>query len=206
MHRILKSIAAFVSWHRRAVGALLAAAAVLILATALRTPVPSVEVVVSTVSLPAGHTLIAADLAVRSMPRDAVPAESIRSPDEAVGQSLIAAMSEGTILQPGSLNTGHSVGSGRAVVPVSVPDETLRTLLRPGDAISLVAQGPDGLEVVSDDARVATLPEPEAASSELVAASSRSTGMILVEVASADAAIVASLGQSGGLSIVLGTL
>ena len=38
MRRLLTSIASFDSWHRRAVGAILAAGAVLLLATALRTP------------------------------------------------------------------------------------------------------------------------------------------------------------------------
>ena len=59
MRRIATSIVTFVSWHRRAIGALLAAASVLLLAEALRTPVETVDAVVTTAALPAGHTLTA---------------------------------------------------------------------------------------------------------------------------------------------------
>lgn len=206
MRRILTPIAAFVSWHRRAVGALLAAAAVLIVATTLQTPTPATPAVVTSTGLAAGHILAESDLALRQVPDEAMPAEAITHLDDAVGRQLIAPVGPGTILQPGLVAADEPAGPGRAVVPIPVPDESLRLLLSPGDRISLVAQGPEGLEVVSRDARVVAQPEGETPTSQLGSASVRSSGMILVDVDSADAAIVASLGQAGGLSIVLGSI
>ena len=206
MRKPLSSIAAFVSWHRRAVGALLAASAVLLIATGLRSEEPTRRVLVTAAGLPAGHLLTPADLVLRDLPLDALPADPLTSLDVAVGGTLTARVGEGTILQPGSLSTDHTATPGRAVVPVLVGDAALRSLLAPGDLISLVAEGQEGMEVLSGDARVVTLPAPPPETSRLGAASAHSEGMILVDVAVVDAPIVATLGQGGGLAGVLGSL
>ena len=57
--KALRAVASFVSWHRRAVGALLAASAVLLLAEALTTPLPTVPVVVLQRAVPAGWSTAA---------------------------------------------------------------------------------------------------------------------------------------------------
>nr|WP_231980064.1 SAF domain-containing protein [Tessaracoccus coleopterorum] len=158
MRNLLSRLAGFVSWHRRSIGALLAASAVLLLAPGLRPEGPTRRVVVTVTSLTAGHRLEPADLTLHELPLDALPSDPLTSLDDAVGRTLTARSGGGTILQPGSLTTDHAAGPGRAVVPVSIADASLRSLLDPGDLLSLVAQGPDGMEVLSGDARVVTLP------------------------------------------------
>lgn len=206
MRRLLTSIASFVSWHRRAVGAILAAGAVLLLATALRTPTPTTAVVVTASDLPAGHTLTSADLTVGQLPPGAVPADAVLSPSDIEGRTTAVPLSAGTILQPGLLGGDHSTAEGSAVVPILVADEGLRAMLRPGDTVSLVAPGPEGLIVVASGARVVALPEAEQAGSQVALASGRQSELILVEVPEAEAGEVASLGQAGEMSVVLGSL
>lgn len=206
MRRLLRPLASFISWHRRVVGAALAAIAVLLLAVTLRSPAPSTAVVILTRDRPAGYTLSAADLTVRDLPDTALPASTVDSPTELVGRTLVAGLSEGSIVQPSLLAADHSTRQGRAVVPIGISDEALRSLLSPGDLVSLVAQGPEEPLVVSRDARIVALaPEPDA-TTQLGSATGRRSAMILVEVAAADAATVASLGQGGGLSLVLGAV
>lgn len=206
MRRLLRPFASFISWHRRSVGAALAAAAVLLTAVTLRSPSPSAEVVVITGARPPGHTLTTADLAVRGIPVQAVPDDALSDPSELVGRSLAARVSGGTIAQPGLLASDHSAADGRAVVPIAVADEALRALLAPGDLVSLIAQGPDGTQVVSSDARIVAAPPEREDTSQLGSASAGRSAMVLVDVASADASIAATLGQGDGLSIVLGAV
>lgn len=206
MRRLLRPLVSFISWHRRAVGATLAAAAVVLLAATLRSPAPSTEVVVITDARPAGHVLMASDLGVRSLPDQALPDDRVTDTSEIIGRTLVAPVSAGTIAQVALLASDHPADDGRAVVPIGVGDDALRSLLSPGDMVSLIAQGPEDTEVVSSDARVVALPTGPDDTSQLGSASGHRSAMILVDVASKDAAVVASLGQGEGLSIVLGAV
>ena len=86
--RALRAVASFASWHRRAVGALLAALSVLLLAEALTTPPPTQSVVVLQRAVPAGEALAAADVSLAALPPPAVPDGALASTQDAVGQTL----------------------------------------------------------------------------------------------------------------------
>ena len=85
-----------------------------------------------------------------------------------------------------------------------VTDDSVRSALRPGDIVSLIAPGEGGAEVVASGARVASL--PAAGDTGAVSLSTGGSDAVLVEVSDEVAATVAMLGQSGQLSLVLGSL
>lgn len=203
MSRFLSSIASFVSWHRRAVGALLAGLAVLAVAQWLAAPEgATVSVVTVAADVPAGRALTPADVALTKLPTAAVPDGALLAPDEAVGEVAAVSLAKGTILHPNLLATARSGAPGRAVVPIRLPDPELRQLLRPGDRVTLIVTAAETAEVLTGDARISALPEPSPSSGLSIGSSA--AGLILVEVAVAEAPAVAALGQSGQLSIALG--
>lgn len=206
MRHLLTSIVSFISWHRRAVGAILAAGSVLLLASALTAPPATRTVVSLAANLPAGHRLSATDLTLRSLPPEALPDETLTEIGDAVGRTTAVSLNSDTVLQPGLLTGEVTLPPGRVVVPITVPEAALRSLLRPGDVLSLVAPGPEDLVVLSADARVVAHPGNEAPDSQLGLATGRDSGLLLVEVDAREAALVASLGQSGQVSVVLGSL
>lgn len=201
--RALRAVASFVSWHRRAVGALLAALAVLLLAESLTTPPPTTPAVVLLRAVPAGEAVKAADVRLAALPHEAVPDGALTSPADAVGQTLAVRAGPGTILQPPLFARATAAAKGRAVVPIVIADDTLRDLLRPGDLISLVSTQGESPRVLTGDARVVAFPAPEASGALRVAAST-DQGALLVDVPASSAALVALLGQSGQLSVILG--
>lgn len=206
MRRLLTPVASFVSWHRRAVAAVLAALSVLLVSSWLAEPDgPMAEVPVITSEVPAGHTLTGEDLSMGEVPAHLIPSGGSLTLDDVVGQVTAVSLASGTLLQPGLLATGQGVAAGRAVVPISLPDDQLRALLRPGDPVTLVVTSAEAAEVLTRDARVAALPEALGGSS-LAVAGVGADSLLLLDVPAAQAPAVAVLGQSGQLSVVLGTV
>jgi Flp pilus assembly protein CpaB len=202
--RALRAVASFASWHRRAVGALLAALSVFLLAEALTTPPPTQSVVVLQRAVPAGEALAAADVSLAALPPPAVPDGALASTQDAVGQTLAVPVAAGTVLQPALLARAATAAKGRAVVPILIADDDLRRLLAPGDLISLVSAHGESPEIVTGDARVVALPSSEG-SGALRAAASTDRGALLVDVPASSATLVALLGQGGQLSVILGS-
>ena len=206
MRRITESLVSFVSWHRRAVGALLAVLAVLTLGHSLALGPPTTAVVMVTAPIAAGSEIRDGDVAVRDLPTAALPEAAFTDRADVVGQTAAVALPHGTILQPTLLTTTPQPESGRAVVPICVRDPTLRDLLQAGDVISLVAAGGEFVEVVCADARVLTIPARESSGSAVALATGSRDGLILVDVPATDAGLVAALGQDGQLGVVIGRL
>lgn len=202
--RALSHIAAFVSWHRRWIGALLAAGSVLILAQSLAEPPATTPVVILTTAVKAGEPIEATDVTVADALPGTVPGSALTDVAGAVGQRAALALPEGTPLQPSVLERGHQIEQGRAVVPIAVPDPQFRALLRPGDPVTLVMMGGEAAEVLTREARVSALPQEEGGGGMFASASSSSDGLVLVDVPVEQAPTVAALGQSGQLSIILG--
>lgn len=193
MRRLLDSLVTFISWHRRAVGAILAGLAVLLLAHTLASPGETIPVVVLTEQVPAGHLLTEAQVTRRDMPAEHAPASRLTETSAAAGEATTVDLSPGTVLQPGLLARGDSIAPGRAVVPISVRDDGLRQLLRPGDIVSLVAAGGEAVDVLTRDARVVALPTLASNGSAVEMASARGEEIVLVEVPSDEAPLVAAL-------------
>lgn len=203
MRRILSSTITFLAWHRRALGALVAASAALLLIHSLASPPPSTTAVVLTSSISAGQVLEAGDFALHPIPDDVLPADFVADAHDLVGVPAAVPLSAGTVLQPGLLGRAAAVGSNAALVPITVSDDSVRAALRPGDLVSLVTSGESGPQVVATKVRIVTLP---ASSSSSVLGATSTSGAVLVEVPAAAAATAAILGQAGQLSIVLGSI
>lgn len=203
MTHLLNTIVSFVSWHRRAIGALLATAGVLL---ALHTATAGGETVPVTVlgrDVSAGEVITAADLTTTQAPPGMLPATL--DADAAAGQLTAISLAKGTPVQASMLVSHHSTSPGRAIVPVTITDTSLRALLQPGTPITLVMTFTEQAEVLTNDARVAALPASPSGNSGLGSATGSSAGVVLVEVSSQEAPTVAALGQAGELSIILGT-
>lgn len=200
--RPFSSIAAFVIWHRRAIAALCAGLAVYLLAQQLASPTrDGTTVVVLATEVAAGQRLAADDLALAVLPPDAVPDGAYGTTEDLLGTTLVARLPRGTPLHPSLLSGSRAVDPGRALVPISVADDRLLAVLRPGDRITLVVGTGDSADPISRDARVSSVPGIEETGS--LGISGGRGGLLLVDVPDADASVVAMLGQSGQLGLVL---
>jgi Flp pilus assembly protein CpaB len=134
--------------HRRTLGAVLVAAAVLVLAGQLRPPPPpTVPVVVAARDLAASTVLTADDVTVVRVPPEAAAPTALPQPDAVVGEVLAAPVAAGEALSSvrlrgASLLTGQPEGS--VALPVRLSDAGAAVLLSPGDHIDLVAARTDG--------------------------------------------------------------
>lgn len=198
----LTSVATFVSWHRRAIAALCAGLAVYLLAHQLASPTrDGTPVAVLAHEVPAGRPLAAHDLELALLPTDVIPQGAYSSADEAAGQAPALPLPKGTVVHPALFATSRTIDAGRALVPISVNDERLLSVVRPGDRIHLVVGGGDFAEPISADARVSSVPtEDERGATSLGGGRG---ALMLVDVPETEAATVAMLGQSGQLGIVI---
>lgn len=200
--RPFSSIAAFVTWHRRAIAALCAGLAVYLLAQQFASPArDGTSVVVLAAEVAAGQRLTADDLTLATLPPSTVPDGSYETAEDLLGAALALSLPRGTPLHPSLLSGSRTVGPGRALVPIAVNDGRLLSVLRPGDQVSLVVGTGDVAAPVSADARVSSIPAEEETGSLSVGGGRG--GLVLMDVPEADASAVAMLGQSGQLGIVI---
>jgi Flp pilus assembly protein CpaB len=197
-------IASFISWHRRAIAALLAALCVAGIVSVAKAPPPPGEPVIAAVQpLAAGHTVTEADLALVELPAERVTDATLRNIDEAVGAVTAVALDAGQVLTAASLLSADPAEDGRALVPISVSDPELRELLQPGTTVSLVVALGEAPEVVTNSARVARMPAEAGGS---MGFNQSGGGLVVVDVPAEVAGVVATLGQNGQLVVVLGRL
>ncbi|SDY50872.1 SAF domain-containing protein [Tessaracoccus flavus] len=183
---------------------MLIAASVVTIAQWVARPAPETRAVVTlAVDLTAGQLISAEHVEMRQIPDSALPLGAFSSDDGVVGRAVAVGLSRGTVLQDGLLASGQEVSAGRAAVPITLPDARLLTLLRPGDAVTLVAVGMDSADVITDLARIAALPT-ESQPGVLSVGSGGAGGLVLVDVPVDQAPRVAAMGQTGQLSVILG--
>lgn len=204
MKHLLNRVVNWVSWHRRIVGAVLAATSVFMVGSTLTQPTgPTRPAVVLTDYLPAGHTLTEPDVRLIQLPPAAIPDGALITLEDLAGQSTTVALGAGTVLQPTMFTASHHTEPGRALVPITLRDEAMRALLRPGDRVTLIAAGYDEVQTLTSDARIATLaPPPDG--SPLGISSTDQGALILVDVPATDAPLVAAFGQDGALRLIFG--
>lgn len=199
--QLLRRLASFISWHRRAVAALCAAAVVAgIISVASAPPPKGVAVVSLAADVPAGEVLSARHLKMVDVPRSLVTGGAVRAPDRAVGAQAAVPLEAGQVLSEGLLLRGGSTQPGHALVPVAIPDPDVRALLRPGLTVELIVALGEEPEVLGK-ARVAALPE----SPTSTLGASKGSSMVLMDVDAELAPSVATLGQSRQLSVVIGS-
>jgi membrane protein len=197
----IRRLGRFLSWHRRAVAALLAGLGAFAMVTYLspndRDRVPAV---VLARSVAAGTVLKNDDLKVARLPSDALPEQRFREPGELVGQTLGFGLDAGTVVQSGMLAASPSLAEGRSLVPVLVRDNSLRSLLPPGTPVTLVLA--DSGQVVTADARISAMPGKS--DGTVLNPGGSAKPLVLVDVPTGMGPEVSALGQQGKLTVVLG--
>lgn len=164
---------------------------------------PTAPVLVTLRAVTGGDTLQAGDVEIRRLPRDALPAEYLDDPAEAVGRPATVPLPAGAVLLPSSVvNRSALARPGRSVLPVTLT-ATAAGLVRVGDRIDLLAADSDsGAVVVASSVRVVAVLDSDADSSPL--SPSRSTGpVVLVELTPAVQARVAAAAARGTLGFSL---
>lgn len=192
----------------------LAAAACLGLAAAavegvLRPPAPAgVDQLVAARNLPAGATLVAADLLIVTVPeRVAVAgaAASDEARDALVGATIAVPVPAGLPLVPGVIAGAGLVGPpGTVVAAVRLADDAMAMLLSPGDRVDLLAapaEGGPGVTVATRALVLPAAPGPDAGG--LFGGGSAQAAPLLVAVRPDEAAALAGAGASDVLFAVV---
>jgi Flp pilus assembly protein CpaB len=190
-------------WHRRWFAALFAALAILAVLNALPSMEASgISTVVAARSIPGGTRVVADDLRTVRLPAAMVPDGAFTDPGAVVGHTVLIRVTERSVLTPANLLESDAlVASGKVALPVRFTEAAALSLLRVGahiDVLGALANGAD-YGVVAADVRVVAIP---AASDGGVLGGSQS-GLVLVEVDSAQAAAIAASASVSAVGFAL---
>jgi Flp pilus assembly protein CpaB len=206
----LRALARAISWHRRKLAVVAAVAAVLTgVSAALPPPPPTTEVVQASARLDGGLVITEADVRTVRLPADVVPDGALTEVSAAVGQTVTAPVARGAVLTELSVVApSRSVRAGRVVAPLRLGDPEVAGLLSVGQLVDVVAADTEAPQaaVVARNIRVVALPRPAEESGVGVSAGS-ATGaagsLVLVEVDSRTATLLAQAAVTATLSVVL---
>jgi Flp pilus assembly protein CpaB len=152
--------------------------------------------------LPGGTILSATDLTLDRAVADDVPEGVVTDPNDLVGKTLTAPVAENQMMTPLTTTAARtSVPPGHVIAPLRLADPTLTALLRPGDIVDVVAADADGEQqavVIAAGARVVTVPEVP----DDRAGPGPDGGLVLIDVDSHTATVVAQAAASATLSII----
>jgi len=117
------------------------AAVAFIVVLLVLSPTPEEDVLVAAYDLPMGHVIQSNDFFLASFPKDMIPDDAIRNPDQVVGMSLMIGRSEGDIIRLSNIGTEPmALAPNERAVAVTVNNASgLAGLLRPGDLVGLTA-------------------------------------------------------------------
>lgn len=187
--------------HRRVLGALLAALAVLVLVETLSPATPSLQAVVMTArDVRSGTTLAGSDLTVQQVPRGLVPSGAASALGEVLGRVVAGPMRAGETVTDRRL-LGRSLLSGYppglVATPVRIRDAPVVDLLQVGDEISVYAAGRDAsyADLVVERVPVVTLPQ--------VDDQAQQGGLVVLAVTAQQAAALAEASATAPLSVAL---
>ena len=151
--------------------------------------------------LPGGLLLSASDLVLDRVVASDVPQGVLTDPKELVGKTLAAPVAQNQMMTlMNVISARSSVPPGHVIAPLKLGDAALTALLRPGDVVDVVAADPEAGEpatIVASNVRVVTVPEAP----NDRAGPSPDGGLVLIDVDSRAAAIVAQAAASATLSI-----
>lgn len=167
-------------------------------------PPPTTAVLVAAHDIPGGTTLQRAATRIARLPVALVPAGALRSIDPALGRTVGAPVRRGEPITDvrlvGRALAAALAGTGAVAAPVRLVDPDTAALLRPGDAVDVLAAPPRGdpgsARVVAADARVMAVPPPDP--------DSTADGALVVLAMSENAArTVAAATTSGQITVTL---
>ena len=206
----LRALTRAISWHRRKLAVVAAVAAVLTGVSAAMPPAPpTTEVVQASARLDGGVVITPADVRTVQLPAETVPDGALTEVSAAVGQTVTAPVTRGTVLTDLSVvPPSRSVRAGRVVAPLRLGDPEVAGLLSVGQLVDVVAADTEAPQaaVVARSIRVVALPRPPEDSGGGISAGSAAgaTGaLVLVEVDSRTATLLAQAAVTATLSVVL---
>jgi len=161
-----------------------------------------ITVVKAKSQLPGGAVLSATDLVLDPVMASDVPDGVLTDPGDLIGKTLTAPVAENQIMTLlTTTGSGASVQPGHVMAPLRLADTAVGALLRPGDVVDVVAadgQGQHPATVIAMSARVVTVPElPDDR-----AGPGSDGGLVLVDVDSHTATVLAQAAAAGTLSII----
>ncbi|HEX8510317.1 MAG TPA: SAF domain-containing protein [Propionibacteriaceae bacterium] len=202
-----RALSRAVSWHRRKLAVLAAVGAALTGVNAAMPPdPPTVEVLRAAVRLDGGAVLGSRQLVVTRLPVEAVPDGALVDPDAVVGQQLIAPVAKGQVLtEVNVVSVGRSVRTGHVVAPLRLEDTDLAALLKIGDTVDVLAADGEAraAAVVAKAVRVVGLPRPPDPSGIGGSVGSSNGALLLLDVDSRTATLLAQAAATAKLSVVL---
>ncbi|GAA4894159.1 Flp pilus assembly protein CpaB [Streptomonospora salina] len=189
--------------HRRVLGAVCAALALTGAVLVLKPPpAPSTEVLVAARSLDALSALSPSDLAVRSLPREAVPDQALGPGDDPAGRSLTGPVARGEVLTRARIAepVARAYGPGMVAAPVRLPRALPDGLVSPGSRVDVLAAGGAGgarpARTVVEDRPVVSVAEPDSAGTSAGA-------LVVLAVRPAEARDLAGHAAASRLSVAL---
>jgi Flp pilus assembly protein CpaB len=193
-----------VSWHRRKLAVLAAIAAVLtVVSAAAPAGPPTLRVVRATGLLAAGSVVSASDVELAEVVEAALPRGALSDPAAVIGSRLVGPVAERQVLTEVDLLSRHAAAdAGHVVAPLRLADSDLGALVQPGALIDVIAADPEGggANVIATAVRVLTVPPPR---EDDRTGSTESGALLLVEVDSKTATLLAQAAASSRISIVL---
>lgn len=113
---------------------------IFLVALLLLRPAPSTKVVVAAADLRAGHVLTEADLTIKALPADLIPADAAQNLGQLVGQSLRIDRGQGDVIRLSHLGEIVALQPNERAIAVRVTDASgLAGLLLPGQKVGVVA-------------------------------------------------------------------
>lgn len=204
----LRGLGRLFSWHRRKLAVLAAMSAVgLGITAAAPDPPPSGTVVVAAHRLTGGRQLTADDLTTASVPDELIPAEAVTDADQVIGRTLIAPLTDGSVLTSVSvLSSREEATPGTVITPLRISDAAVVGLLRVGDRVDVVSSDPEsgaGARVIAEQVRVVTIPRTSGGGSGLGSTDSDAETLLLVQVSRDQATALADAAAGSRLSLLL---
>ena len=189
-----------VARHRRGLAALLAALAVLLVASpGVATSSSGREVIVAAHTIEGGRVIQRSDLHTVRIDPGVLPHETATLA-QVEGRQASVRITEGTILTSSAVLSGSAVGSGKALVGIHLADSSMVGMLQVGQQVSVVSPSEDGTpHVLTRGAIIRSLPT----SGGGLIQGSPSTELVVVSTGSADAAAIAVAGQGQPLGLVV---
>lgn len=201
--RLIESLRRAFRWHRRTFAAALLALAVLAALNAVGSPRSGTTGALVTVrTIPAGATVSASDLSLVSLPPSSIAEGALTDPGQAVGRTTVVAIPARQVLTASVLLASEGVaGPGHVALPVSFPAAASVRLLHAGSRIDVLGANAAGQEfgVVAADVRVAAI--ADGADPGLLGGTG--SPLVLLEVTSAQAAVIAAALSVSSLSFAL---
>ena len=104
-------------------------------------PTPDETVLVASTNISVGHVIEPGDLVSMDLPKDMIPDDAVRNPEEVVGMTLAVGRTEGDVIRLSTIGTEPlALLPNERAVAITVNNASgLAGLLRPGDSVGVTA-------------------------------------------------------------------